>query len=265
MRTLLILPLVLLLGVVGFLLAPPAPAGAAGAAACTCMSPKRPPCEVWWQTGAIFVGRVTRVRTISEEDEQGDERRSRIVTLRVQERWRGLGREREVDVRTGAGGGDCGFDFRKSETYLVYANRSVHTGRLETGICSRTAHIDDAQRDLAYLEGLDEAEEVVSLYGMVYREREPVPPGEDPEAPLDPGGPLADVTVHIETDGVAVTTTTDAQGWYEVSGLRDGTYDVRLEGAGIGQEGRWRVHLPVAPACVWRNLVVEPLSDEGPP
>lgn len=238
--------------------AAPGPAPAASAR-CTCMSPKRPPCEVWWQTSAIFVGRVTRIRSVTDQMEDGQERRSKIVSLRVQERWQGVERDRDVEVRTGAGGGDCGFDFRRGEVYLVYASRSALSGRLETGICSRTTPIQEADRDLAYLRGLEDAEETIALYGMVYRERQTVLPGEEPDGPLDPGGPLPDVGVEISGDEMSVTTRSDAEGWYEVTGLPEGTYDIRLDGPGLDPEDRWRFHLPVAPACVWRNIIVDPL------
>lgn len=241
-----------------------APAPESGTSArCTCMSPKRPPCEMYWQTAAIFVGRVTRVRTVTDEMTDGQERRSKIVTLRVQERLQGVGRQREVEVRTGAGGGDCGFDFQRDEEYLVYANRSALTGRLETGICSRTAPIDEAQRDLAYLHGLDDAEKVISLYGMVYRDRQTVPPGEEPKGPLDPGGPLPGVRIDLHGDEMSVSTESDTEGWYEITGLPAGTYDIHLEGPDIDPEAAWRFQLPVAPACVWRNIIVDPLPLDG--
>ena len=59
-------------------LAIPGPPSAEGepSTACTCMSPKRPVCEVWWQTAAIFVGRVTQIRTIEDETSDGQTRRS---------------------------------------------------------------------------------------------------------------------------------------------------------------------------------------------
>lgn len=252
------LRLVLLLAA-SFVLAAPVPP-APEAPRCTCMSPKRPACEVWWQTAAIFVGRVTDIESVTEEMDDGQEQRSKIVTLRVQERLQGLDREREVEVRTGAGGGDCGFDFQRNETYLVYANRSARTGRMETGICSRTALVDEAEADLAYLRSRDEADEVISLYGMVYRERQSVPFGESIDEPLDPGGPLPDVEVELEGDGIAWTTRSDSEGWYEFDGVPSGRYTIRLDGVeAIGETDTWRFRLPFAPACVWRNIIVDPV------
>jgi len=258
--------LLLALGLlVGTLPGLPAPSGGSPAApACTCMSPKRPVCEVWWQTSAIFVGRVTRIRTVEDDADEG-RRVSKIVTMRVQERFLGLEREREVEVRTGAGGGDCGFDFQRNRNYLVYAGRSVMTGRLETGICSRTALEEQAQEDLEYLRGIGSAEKIVNLYGMVFRDQQTLPFGKDTDKELDPGGPLAGVTVRLTIDGVEHTVVSDSEGWYELDGLPPGDYEVQLEGPGVPppasdeEDEPWRIRVPLAPACVWRNIVVPAL------
>lgn len=258
MTRILLLPLLFLVAT------PVGPSAGAEAARCTCMSPKRPACEVWWQTAAIFVGRVTDIETVAEELEGGDEKLSKVVTLRIQERLQGLERQREVEVRTGAGGGDCGFDFQRNEVYLVYANQSARTGRLETGICSRTALVTEAEADLAYLRSRDDAEPVISLYGMVYRERQSVPFGERVDGPLDPGGPLAEVGVILDGEDTTRTTVSDSEGWYEFEGIEPGRYTIRLEGVpAIGDNDTWRFRLPFAPACVWRNVIVDPLPRDG--
>jgi hypothetical protein len=233
------------------------------ASLCTCVSPKRPTCEVWWQTSAIFSGRVTRIDTVTEETD-GQTRVKNLVTMRVQERWRGLQGAREVVVATGAGGGDCGFQFETNQTYLVYANQSVQTGRYETGICSRTALIDEAAADLAYLQGIETADPLVSLYGMVYRERESRLPGDDPDRRLDPGGPLSDIEVALTDDaGDTHVIMSDADGWYEIEGLTAGRYELSLTGANVDETARWRMRIPVAPACIWRNIIVRPLTAQS--
>ena len=43
-----------------------------------------------------------------------------------------------------------------------------------------------------------------------------------------------------------------------------GLYDVQLEAPQIEGTALWKVRIPVAPACIWRNLIVEPLPfDDG--
>jgi hypothetical protein len=75
---------------------------------------------------------------------------SRRVTFAVAERFKGVD-GRLIDVLTGSGGGDCGFNFRVGSSYLVFAYRHPVTGRLGTGICSRTALANWANRDLKLL------------------------------------------------------------------------------------------------------------------
>lgn len=239
----------------------------AGTPSCTCMSPKRPTCEVWWQTSAIFVGRVTSIRTVTEDTADG-KRVSRRVTLRVAERWQGVQGQRDVVVATGAGGGDCGFQFEQGETYLVYGNQSSTSGHLETGICSRTSLVDDAADDIAYLRGLATADKIVSLYGMVYRERQAAAIGDDSGAPPDPGGPMAHVDIAIEDLTAASITpvqtiTSDGEGWYEFEGLSPGRYEISLRGTTIQENDRWRFRIPTGPACIWRNIIVDPLPRDG--
>jgi hypothetical protein len=54
-----------------------------------------------------------------------------------------------VALRTGAGGGDCGFAFEVGQVYLVYATGA--TDDLRASICSRTRAAADAGPDLAVL------------------------------------------------------------------------------------------------------------------
>jgi hypothetical protein len=67
-------------------------------------------------------------------------------------------KDKHVKVRTGLGGGDCGFDFETSETYLVFAYKD-DSGRLSTGICTLTALLEESQSNLAYLHGEPEIPE----------------------------------------------------------------------------------------------------------
>src|SRR6266481_2416413 len=61
-------------------------------------------------------------------------------------------KDRHVKVRTGLGGGDCGFDFETSKKYLVFAYQD-DSSELSTGICSSTALLEESQSNLAYLRG----------------------------------------------------------------------------------------------------------------
>jgi hypothetical protein len=71
--------------------------------------------------------------------------------VRVAETFRGAATG-DVDIWTGAGGGDCGFSFKAGESYVIYARRES-SGRLSTSICTRTRTAANAAEDLAYLRG----------------------------------------------------------------------------------------------------------------
>lgn len=79
------------------------------------------------------------------------------VSFEVLRSYQGVG-GKHVQVRTGIGGGDCGFDFVTRETYLVFAYKD-HSGKLSTGICSSTALVAESQSNLAYLRGEPEVPE----------------------------------------------------------------------------------------------------------
>ena len=84
-----------------------------------------------------------------------------LVTFSVSRTYRGLARA-TVQVETGLGAGDCGFPFEIGKQYLVFANKR-ESGRLETGICSGTALLEESTANLAYLRGDPVPESAPSL------------------------------------------------------------------------------------------------------
>ena len=110
---------------------------------CSCVGPRDVPTSLQ-QADAVFTGRVTAVRNVTVRGYQ-----MRRVTLRVDRAWKGV-EARNVVVMTGSGGGDCGFDFRRREAYLVYAHRAS-SGSLHAGICGRTSALGRASADVRQL------------------------------------------------------------------------------------------------------------------
>ena len=131
---------------------------------CSCAGPRAPEDAVAG-AAAVFRGVVTRV-----SDVRGGGVPRRRVAFRVLERWKGAPAD-TVSVRTGMGGGDCGFPFREGSEYLVYA-RATEAG-LVTGICGRTAPVDQAHADMAALyritERAGEAGAIAAAGGRVER------------------------------------------------------------------------------------------------
>src|SRR5688572_15022207 len=117
--------------------------------ACMCVPPDSPLAEMT-ASAAVFVGVV-----ISQEGphripagEDAFTLSHRTFRFNVIAAWKGVSGP-EASVRTGSGGGDCGYDFRVGETYLVYASQWRDT--LGTSICTRTTPLSQARVDLAEL------------------------------------------------------------------------------------------------------------------
>lgn len=127
---------------IGLLIAPHA------ALACTCELPRpgktlrQQVREARGKSKAVFSGRVVEV--VEHPQAFYVE-----VKFKVQRAWKQV-RTDEITIRTGRGGGDCGYRFEVGENYLVYAYGSDEN-KLETNICQRTRRLADAGEDLKLL------------------------------------------------------------------------------------------------------------------
>src|SRR5260370_16239921 len=106
--------------------------------------------ELRWKLAEAHVGDVVPADFEQEPPEME-------VSFEVLRSYRGA-KDKRVKVRTGLGGGDCGFDFETSKKYLVFAYQD-DSGQLSTNICSSTALLEESQSDLAYLPGEPEISE----------------------------------------------------------------------------------------------------------
>lgn len=131
------------------------------ALACSCIPPGSPVASME-QADAVFAAKVVSVAP----EETAASLPSTVHVNRMQRRkvvfeldrvWKGCEAAAEaeeaphhIELTTGAGGGDCGFDFMVGESYMVYAFATAD-GSLVTSICSRTRHLRDAAEDVASL------------------------------------------------------------------------------------------------------------------
>ena len=112
------------------------------ARACSCAG-ESAPCEEYWEASAVFIGTVIEGRLVTVKE--GDfEHQMNAVRISIDEAFRGV-EGAEVEVMTGLGGGDCGFGFRRSQQFLVYAYRDKDDQKLYTSICTRTRAISEAR------------------------------------------------------------------------------------------------------------------------
>lgn len=190
--------------------------GVAGvdARACQCAG-EGVPCQQYWEASAVFIGTVIEGRPVKVKS--GDfEHEQRAIRISIDEAFRGV-EGAEVEVITGLGDSDCGFGFRRSQQYLVYAYRGEDQ-KLHTSVCTRTRAISDADPDLLYIRGLSRAKRGSTISGEVIRERRNETGGSDAE-------PLAGIKVSIEGPQKAEAVT-NAKGEFKIEGVQAGDYTV---------------------------------------
>ena len=190
-------------------------------AACSCARPGSP-CNYYGTASAIFVGRaVGSAERKTVIDENGDKITYDVGTIRflVLENFKGASGY-EVQVSSGTGGGDCGYWFRRNETYVVYAYLLDDGKTLYTHICTRTRPVSAATEDLEYLRSLSSAKPGATLNGRLIRLL-----GDPERGPVSEGPKMAGVKVVVTGEGKTIETVTNDAGEYRVSGLSPGDYD----------------------------------------
>jgi hypothetical protein len=197
---------------------------------CSCIA-GGPPCEAAWKHAVVFAGTVVQ---LTHDTMQPDARGAVQVngflgthaTFAVTEGLLGMeGRGKQVEIRTGMGGGDCGYAFQQGERYVVYADQDKD-GLLVTGICSRTAPVDGAQEDLAYLRTLPDHGQTGYVYGVA---------GDVEAKGARTGIPGAAVT--LTGPGKSSRMTTGDDGSFRFDGLPPGKYSVSVAKEGYSLAG----------------------------
>ncbi len=115
--------------------------------ACSCIAPAGPLVELG-SSDFVFSGVVQSITPINAE--YG---RTLIVKLQVLSKWKG-NLTKEVVVVTADNSAACGYPFEKGRSYLVYGYE--HENVMQTGICTRTTRLEDADEDLRDLKAGEE-------------------------------------------------------------------------------------------------------------
>jgi hypothetical protein len=185
------------------------------------------------KSATIFEGTVEKQEIVSSPPMSGPfGYMHRLVTIRALRVYRGPSEERFV-VRTGMGGGDCGFDFETGEQYLVFAERDGNeSADLSTNHCSQTGPLQDSGPMLRVLR--DEAptpEDLLDQDTYYKRLRDPARWGSICGLVSSSNGtPMGNSWVYLERerhDGMRPQTRTELSkqdGTYCFEFLRPGTY-----------------------------------------
>lgn len=176
------------------------------------------PCESFGTASAVFAGTVIGVRENPRpkviDRNETDWLPRFVYKFSVQQAYSGV-TGTEVEVHTGSGGGDCGFQFKIGQRYLVYAQ--LYKERLLTGICSRTRAFSQATEDLAFLGTLSSAGPGVTIHGMITR------PDAKPDDPAN-----SEISIVIEGESQRKEVRPGADGTFTVSGLPAGKYKATI-------------------------------------
>jgi len=220
------------------------------ASACSCVD-QPSPCSAFNDTPVVFVGHVVSIKEDKAEftrfGEKEEIRTGLVAHLVVEEALKGI-TQKEIDVVTGGGGGDCGYGFREGERYLVYAypnrrgdgedaNRisSTHLAgsgakvipdTLTTSICTRTSPLKHAQTDLELIRALLNNKPETLIFGGV---REYI------ETLCETGscipqyvGPFVGATIKARSPRGNHEAKTDENGNFRLVNLPPGKYKVRM-------------------------------------
>lgn len=135
--------------------------------------------------------------------------------------------------------GDCGYDFQKGETYLVYADSDEGTDIIETNSCSRTRRLSDAGEDLAYLfffqNGGDQSarlEGFVTSDVLYQLDQDPL------HDPKKVKYPAPGVVLVVESPRGTLHAETDQAGRFVFDGLAEGDYTVTVFDSGYPADAR---------------------------
>jgi hypothetical protein len=188
-----------------------------------------PPCQSYWNTPAVFSGRVLDIQSKQAQSDIGQFTYERkLVKFAVEDAFRGV-QASTVEVLTGQGGGDCGYNFEQGRSYLVYAHKN-ETGEMSTGICTRTRPIEKAAEDLEFIRGIDKMSPTARFSGGVirYKPRRSDDDRTEPEL-------LSGLSVELTYPTSKFTVKTDEEGRFKFNGLPPGQFQLKI----IPPSGYW--------------------------
>jgi len=197
--------------------------GAGFACSCVFALGNSQPCVAFQEADAVFVGKVTGSSVVTKGKPRWAHR---VVHFAVLEGFAGV-KGKTIDIGTGLGDGDCGYEFATGKSYFVYAWRIKEGTLLWTTICGATKSLAVAQTDLTFARQVVHGGDRTRLYGRVVRSSRA-----DLGEPLRQDG-IGSVTVTAEGPAhQQLTVVTDGEGLFSIAGSLEGDYTVRAAAPG---------------------------------
>jgi hypothetical protein len=185
--------------------------------ACSCS--QRSNCWTFANDGLEFLGRATRVRSISgvTSDPAALE-----VDFSVSETFGNLGSAEVITVRTNAQSTACGYPFKVGTEYLVFAN--ARRSELWTSSCSGTQPAITATAWLHQLRAIKAGGPVPQIFGFVGTEPYP---GVSPLSRLS-AKPIGSISVTAVGKAGKFVISTEPDGSFEFTDLPASAYRLQL-------------------------------------
>src|SRR5271154_1134659 len=124
----------------------------------------------------------------------------------------------EIDVFSGGDDGDCGYNFKKGDQYIVYTQQETE-GRLFATICSGTRRASDGRALLPQLRAMRNHDRVASVFGLLHRADPPLLAPSD-----DPDDPLPNIKLKLRSKDDRFSTSTGPDGVYSFYDVHAGEY-----------------------------------------
>ena len=200
----------------------------AGLLACACSKDAPGPCQGLQKDDVAFLGTVTEIGkaevvTTGENVAPAppDAASPPVAVTRyhfhVDENFAGDAAA-EIDIFSGGDDGDCAYQFRKGEQYIVFPH-ATDGARLFATICSGTRPASEGRALLPQLRAMRAGQRVASVFGVIRRTD---PPTLAP--PDDPVDPVSNLPLKLRSRFDRFATSTDANGVYTFYDVHDGEY-----------------------------------------
>jgi hypothetical protein len=206
--------------------------------ACTCS--KEPPgkCPGLQSDDVVFLGTVTDIAAVAptsaanppaspDSNSAADVANADAATqgntpitryhFHIDERFAGPDSP-DVDVFSGGDDGDCGYNFKKGDQYIVYTQQETE-GRLFSTICNGTRRAADGRALLPQLRAMRNHDRVASVFGLLHRADPPLLAPSD-----DPDDPLPKIKLKLRSKDDRFATSTGPDGVYSFYDVHAGEY-----------------------------------------